>query len=308
MMCERPFLKNPTACRIPVTHEERMACTPFPCGKCFPCRINKARVWTVRILLEAAAHKDNTFLTLTYNDDFLPRGDKEYERVSECSLDKKELQNFFKRLRKRIHPNRIRYFACGEYGDAGRPHYHAMIFGLPHTYKEIYERTWTERGIPIGFVDVGEITNYSARYITGYVMKNIKDVNEPWVRENYPWLIGREPEFMTASRRPGVGLEGLKIVLNQYNASTVTEKKIIRQFEIDSKMVPLGKYLTGKASEMQGITEELEEQEMYTWQDEIFAQFIKKGTTYYDNLKQWKEEKRKSQRARAKIFNQRRSL
>ena len=62
------------------------------------------------------------FLTLTYNDDNLP---------SDVGLHKDDLQRFFKRLRKALDTKKIRYFACGEYGDTtSRPHYHAIVFGL----------------------------------------------------------------------------------------------------------------------------------------------------------------------------------
>ena len=69
---------------------------------------------------EAKLHKENCFITLTYNNNNLPK----YK-----SLVKKELQDFFKRLRKKYGEG-IRYYACGEYGPKGkRPHYHAIIFG-----------------------------------------------------------------------------------------------------------------------------------------------------------------------------------
>lgn len=125
-----------------------------PCGSCIGCRLDKARDWAVRCVHEASMHKENCFITLTYNDKNLPK-DK--------SINKDELQRFFKRLRKFIaypgtmplfdnamriqyyrkksHPKygqakvqdvyrEIKYYAAGEYGDRlGRPHYHACIFG-----------------------------------------------------------------------------------------------------------------------------------------------------------------------------------
>ena len=93
-----------------------------PCGRCMACRIAKRREWSIRMLHELSYHDDAVFLTLTYNDTYLPPN---------ASLDKAALQKFFKRLRKRLGDRKIRYFACGEYGDeGGRPHYHAIIFGL----------------------------------------------------------------------------------------------------------------------------------------------------------------------------------
>lgn len=76
----------------------------------------------MRCLHEMDSHEDSIFVTLTYSDEHLP----EFQ-----SLKKADLQKFFKRLRKRLGDRKIRYFACGEYGEQSqRPHYHAIIFGV----------------------------------------------------------------------------------------------------------------------------------------------------------------------------------
>ena len=91
----------------------------LPCGQCIGCRLERSRQWAIRCMHESQLHERNCFITLTYAD--MPSG---------RSLHKDHLQKFWKRLRKAIHPTKIRYFACGEYGDGfDRPHYHAIIFG-----------------------------------------------------------------------------------------------------------------------------------------------------------------------------------
>ena len=76
----------------------------------------------MRMLHELSDYEDAVFVTLTYDEDHIP---------SNHSLKKSDLQKWFKRVRKEIEPKKIRYFACGEYGDkTQRPHYHAIIFGL----------------------------------------------------------------------------------------------------------------------------------------------------------------------------------
>ena len=58
-------------------------------------------------------HKENCFVTLTYNDDNLP---------PDLSLDKRAFQLFMKRLRKRVKVP-IRFFACGECLGSTRLHF-----------------------------------------------------------------------------------------------------------------------------------------------------------------------------------------
>ena len=93
-----------------------------PCGQCIACRINHAKEWATRIYGESRMHDENIFLTLTYDDEHLPKDN---------SVHKDEVQRFMKRLRKAVYPDKVRYFLCGEYGGQfGRPHYHVILFGL----------------------------------------------------------------------------------------------------------------------------------------------------------------------------------
>ena len=92
-----------------------------PCGRCFECKVAKSTEWSNRIALEAMEHEENCFITLTYDNQYLPENN---------SLRRKDLQDFIKRLRRRYEDRKIRYFYCGEYGSKGlRPHYHMILFG-----------------------------------------------------------------------------------------------------------------------------------------------------------------------------------
>ena len=62
-----------------------------PCGKCLHCKLNSAKMWSIRIMHELKSWDSALFVTLTYNDEHLPKDN---------SLDKRDLQLFFKRLRK----------------------------------------------------------------------------------------------------------------------------------------------------------------------------------------------------------------
>ena len=98
-----------------------------PCGKCIACRKAKAREWTLRMLHELDTSRDATFLTLTYDDDSLHVS----PNTGFASLCKRDLQLFFKRLRRALPGLPLRYFSVGEYGDNTlRPHYHAIMYNL----------------------------------------------------------------------------------------------------------------------------------------------------------------------------------
>lgn len=147
----------------------------------------------MRLYHELAYHEDAVFLTLTYNDDNLPEND---------TLLKRDLQLFFKRLRKNIPCHRkIKYFACGEYGDEKeRPHYHAIIFGLslkPSDRQYVIDSwnkcDWANPKIYDGAF--GCVTPESINYVAGYVNKKFSG---PMAEEQYEQR-GREPVFRISS-------------------------------------------------------------------------------------------------------------
>lgn len=137
-----------------------------PCGKCLACKKTKAREWAARIIHEAYYYEASSFVTLTYNDKNLP-GDR--------SLDPDHLSLFLKRLRKKISPQKIKYFACGEYGGKGRPHYHLILFGIHPNQIDLIAGAWG-----LGLVHLGTVTPESAFYITSYILKDQNDVGSPF--------------------------------------------------------------------------------------------------------------------------------
>lgn len=131
-----------------------------PCTKCISCRISYTREWSVRLMNEYETSNGKAcFITLTYSNENLP---------SDLSLHKDELQRFFKRLRKKLGEHKIKYYACGEYGDKNhRPHYHAIIFNLSIMDAFLLlPDIWTK-----GFFDIQPVFYESCKYVTGYVMK-----------------------------------------------------------------------------------------------------------------------------------------
>lgn len=106
------------------------------------------------------------FVTLTYDPMHLPISPNGH-----MTLDKGEFPRFMKRLRKIIPRGTIlKYYACGEYGtDNSRPHYHAIIFGCPDV--QMFAKAWMLDSVPIGLVDVGQVSGDSIAYTVGYINK-----------------------------------------------------------------------------------------------------------------------------------------
>lgn len=197
-----------------------------PCGGCIGCRIDRSRQWAMRCVHEASLHQANAFITLTFND----------ENINEIgTLIKRDFVLFMKRLRKHT-KKKIRFFHCGEYGDeSDRPHHHACIFGYDFPDKELlmekdgiklYRSAELEKLWPFGFCTVGDVTYESAAYVARYVVKKITGkAAESYYRRIDP-VTGEvnviEPEYVTMSRRPGIGKEFYKSFQKDFEKDYVT--------------------------------------------------------------------------------------
>lgn len=175
------------------------------------CRLAKAGEWAMRIQHEAKLHDANSFVTLTYNDLFLP---------DTYSVSVKALQLFMKRLRKALGNERVRFFGCGEYGEENlRPHYHVMIFGYDFPDKKPWRKTGSghltyiseelAKIWPFGHHEIGNVQIESAGYVARYCMKKITGKEAAAHYNRIHPLTGEQvqvsPEFITMSRRPGLG-------------------------------------------------------------------------------------------------------
>lgn len=194
----------------------------LPCRKCIGCRLEYSRQWANRCMLELPYHESSFFLTLTYDDEHLPRSysaDPETGEILAPSapLVKRDLQLFFKRLRKNT-GQKLRYMACGEYGEQTfRPHYHAIVFGLrlddlvpykasrqgyQYFNSATLDKCWTdENGILKGYIVAGAVSWDTCAYVARYIVK--KQMG-PGSSDVYAQL-GLTPEFSVMSRRPGIG-------------------------------------------------------------------------------------------------------
>lgn len=194
------------------------------CGMCRGCKADHARDWAIRSYHESQMHNESCFVTLTYADEHLP---------PHGSLSKRDLQLFWKRLRKSLdYP--IRYFACGEYGTKkGRPHYHAIIFGwcpsrrYPHSKSEKgniqYRHPMLEKAWPFGHVLFTDFDMSCARYVAHYTADKLKsfakDAIDPdtglrpyeTLCETTGEIWTLQPEFQVSSLKPAIGLRWLEL-------------------------------------------------------------------------------------------------
>jgi len=197
-----------------------------PCGQCIGCRLERSRQWAIRCVHEKQLHEDNSFITLTYNDDHLPDGG---------TLVRKHFVDFMKRLRRKVGP--VRVFYCGEYGDETlRPHYHACLFGYRPPDPELFSM---KNEIPLytspslrerwgmGHATFGELNFETAAYCARYVTKKVTgDAAHEHYRTIDPdtgEIFDRLPEFNGMSRRPGIGLPWLQ----KYGKDSYSKDEII---------------------------------------------------------------------------------
>lgn len=214
-----------------------------PCGQCIGCRKKKAREWAIRIVHETKDNgqlKDgrynSCFITLTYDPKHLP---------SDGSIRVEHFQKFMKRLRRKFGKMRFFhcgeygevcrtcgkprkrslrqkvYCRCEKFKSSpGRPHYHAILFGFrfpdeiavkgPRGQQVYYQSEELERIWGKGICTIGEVTMQSANYVARYITKKINgklqrlhyiNVNS----ETGEYISDRKPEYITMSRRPGIG-------------------------------------------------------------------------------------------------------
>lgn len=239
-----------------------------PCNQCSGCRRRQSLQWALRCTHEAKLHKYNAYLTLTYNDKNLPPNNTLYHE---------HFQLFMKRIRNRLcrevanngtddnsstllhcsyeapphtptnvkellqqlnYKPAIKFYMAGEYGEIyGRPHYHALLFGLDFADKTYHGKTKAGEKIyisptlaklwPHGYSSIGAVTFASAAYIARYVMKkrtgdgdkqeyNILDLDTGEI-------IKKKKEYNQMSRAQGIG----KQWLDKYHQDVYTSDAII---------------------------------------------------------------------------------
>lgn len=284
MLCKKPFMKG---------------LSPFPCGQCLPCRINRRRLWTSRLMLEAQSHEHSSFWTLTYDEANHPH---------DSSLNPVHTRNWLKRLRRSLENQgrSVRYYLVGEYGDTTqRPHYHAALFGVSEQETDLVGSVW-----PYGFVYAGSLTSDSAGYIAGYVTKKMTSKDDPR-------LEGRFPEFARMSLKPGIGalsVDAFAETLTTIHGceSIIETGDVPISYRSNGRNQPIGRYMRRKLREHLGFeniggqekSESLRHQEMLAMQEDSGL-----STKMFKEIKPFvKHQKIRQVEGKFKIFSQGKKL
>lgn len=137
-----------------------------PCQKCIDCLKVRQQQYAFRAEWEAIDPSNLTilFCTFTYAPEFL----------LDNELSKLDFQRYIRRLKKALPGTRIKYMACGEYGEMyDRKHLHALLyFDKFVDYKPIAD-CWT-----FGIVDILPFLPARAGYVAKYSVKQIGSEDE----------------------------------------------------------------------------------------------------------------------------------
>lgn len=161
------------------------------------CRLKYAHHWAIRCVHESKMHSENSFLTLTYDQENVPE-----------KLQYEDFQAFMKKLRK-ITNNPLGFFTTGEYGDRTyRPHWHALIFGWypkdaeyqysNHRGDQVSTSAQLTKLWGLGNANVGAVTYESASYVARYAIKKLtfgndnEHVYEPISKKSQKNAIGKK--------------------------------------------------------------------------------------------------------------------
>ena len=220
--CQTPFHK-----KMEIVKGVQTGYMPFPCGKCPACVRRRVSGWAFRLNKQSEQSNSAHFVTLTYNDEHIKKTKNGFE-----TLVKKDVQDFFKRLRK-LTKQKISYYAVGEYGDTGeRPHYHIILF---NANPKIVENAWKLNDITLGNVHFGDVGDASVGYTLKYISKDKK----------IPQFNGddRQKEFALMSK--GLGASYLTDNMVKWHTKGNIENKVYLPLK-DGKKAAMPRYYKDK--------------------------------------------------------------
>ena len=177
----------------------------IPCGYCWQCKKKKAKEWAFRGVKEKQYHDKSFMITLTYDDEHLPKTqyiDKQTgELITTSTLKRDDQRQFIKNIRKKL-GNNLKILGCGEYGSdkdyvdwrgnkrkgSERPHYHIIIMGnVPKDLKfwtyskcewskqknKLYRSKSMSDSWGKGHADINEVNKETIEYVCRYTTKKL---------------------------------------------------------------------------------------------------------------------------------------
>lgn len=187
-----------------------------PCGKCPTCLQRRTEQWVFRLQQEQKNSLSSHFLTLTYNEEFIRKTPNKWS-----TLQVRDLQLFFKRLRKRT-SLKLSYYAVGEYGSSTyRPHYHVILFNQldQSTMVDMWRDEHTKK--PLGHIYIDEVNSNTLGYTAGYIQKKRVVPCHP--------TDDRRKEFSIMSKDLGQAISPLKCAIGTPMTSELTSKMVLRK-------------------------------------------------------------------------------
>lgn len=222
-----------------------------PCGKCISCQVNKSQNWSFRAEVELKNCVTACFITLTYENNYLP----EYHRDDKYLIEytNEHLKKFYKNIRnnisrynvfRRFHTEftikldqdcqtkGLRYMTVPELGEkTSRFHHHSIMFNLPFVQNNIVSKNelinFLKSCWPYGLVHVGEVNTKSINYVAKYCVKDSEDRN-----------IGVKLPRVSVSK--GFGLQYLTPEMINYYKTNPSERQYLTK--IGGKKQPMSDY------------------------------------------------------------------
>lgn len=212
------------------------------CQKCWQCKDRKISDWIGRCTAEAKTAVATDCVTLTYAPS-AAGSDPVESRV----LTLRDVQLFFKRIRKNGHP--VRYFVVGEYGhEKGRAHWHCVLFWQSPSFNwpeaTDDDRVWIKEW-PHGHIHLDPKGDLKAvRYACKYIMKDETEsmrmlmskspaLGEKYLTENLPYryvLEGMAPQDLAYRFGDNAHREHYRRRLKRYFMHARVGEKFVKRF------------------------------------------------------------------------------
>lgn len=235
---------------------------PVPCGRCPNCIARRISAWSFRLMEEERNSKSAHFITLTYDPLKMSKDSGHITQNGYMQISKRDVQLFFKRLRRR-NAEKIKYYAVGEYGGKTlRPHYHAIIYNVE---LPTIQPAWDQ-----GHIHYGTVTGASIGYCMKYMCKKGKI---PLHRND-----DRQPEFGLMSK--GIGECYLNEQMVKWHRNVMNDRMYCTT--VQGQKIAMPRYYKNKIyskAERATIGEVL----AHRMEEELIEEMANQGEQYYRN-------------------------